>query len=149
MTLLQNSFHEIIIKSDHKCVLNVSPKSTRASIVAKGATDFTDDRLPQTLSSQDAVSGSAQKRLDKSTVDRAADSDVESVAADADVATVFAFAAAVVLSAAETSLEPVVAEADGDHTRLRLRPTFKSIPKPKPETDHVVSRPANTRKLNL
>ena len=65
------------------------------------------------LSSQDAVSGSAQKRLDKSTVDRAADSDVESVAADADVATVFAFAAAVVLSAAETGLEPVVAEAEG------------------------------------
>ena len=88
--------------------------------MAKGATDFTDDRLPQTLSSQDAVSGSAQKRLDKSTVDRAADSDVESVAADADVATVFAFAAAVVLSAAETGLEPVVAEAEGVYISKHL-----------------------------
>ena len=37
-----------------------------------------------------------------------------------------------------------MADYEVDHTRPRMRPTSKSIPKPEPEADHVVSRSANT-----
>ena len=66
---------------------------------------------------------------------KTADPDVESVASNADLATVFTHAASVVLSADSAEalvVEPVVAEADGDDARPRLRPTSKPSTRPKP-----------------
>ena len=47
----------------------------------------------------------------------------------------FASAAVVVLSAVEADIEPVVAEADVDDDWPRLKPTSKSLPKPKPSVN--------------
>ena len=58
---------------------------------------------------------------------KTADPDVEPVTSDADLATVFTHAASVVLSADSAEalvVEPVVAEADGDDARPRLRPMY-------------------------
>ncbi len=113
---------------------------------------LTDEELPEACSSQDSVSGSANIQVAPSeeasedwmrnlgvdlprpvdsmfdnVATKTADPDVESVASDADLATVFTHAASVVLSADSAEalvVEPVVAEADGDDARPRLRPMY-------------------------